>query len=269
MINNKLENYISTLNQYAEFADKIGDFESADRCVELLKEAENYNNSNIKTAMERTAFFKKIFRGIKNIGKGIDKFVRKNLGGWTTIAAIAAAPYLAKLAPQLKGIGSQVVNAIKAGKNPMELLQSKNPLVAKIAGDFLNNMKSQAGAAGGQAIDTGQGQPGQGQPTSFTFGQGFVPTTGAQGQPQSATVLTNPQGLLIQFRNDSVSRLMNTKNQTEAQAIFNQIKRDGVTNLSNRMKSTTNPQPEELNLINPMLETIKSMAKANRGYNLQ
>ena len=171
---NEINDHIKILQKYADLADSIGDYKSADECYKLLKEAQSYQNSNIKTAMVKTAFFKKLFRGVKNIGRGIDRFVRKNLGGWSTIAMIAAAPYLSKLAPQLKGIGKQIVDAVKGGKNPLDLLKSQNPLVAQLANNFMQTMQ-QTQAQPQQFPEQFAMQPGVAPGL-----QGYLPSMGGQ-----------------------------------------------------------------------------------------
>lgn len=221
-----LNQLIDTLNKYAQIADSIGDYKTADKCYELLKEAENFNNSNIRTAAIREAFFRKLFRGIKNIGKAIDRGVRKIVpGGWGTVLGLVGAPFLAKLPLNLKGLGGQVLNFVKGGGDPMTLLNNASPEVRQLAQDFISQSKQAGQQQAATTPQTGSQQQTYQQQAAMGMQSGASPFMsnflGLQGNQQAQV-----QPSLEMFASNNYNSTANQLDQRHLkllQQLFNNI----------------------------------------------
>lgn len=134
------------LEDIANTLDKNGHHEIADKVTEdLVRLSEN--NSNIKTA-----FFRKLFRGV-------DKFVRKNLGGWGVVGGLLAQQLNKE--PDQKKIYNEYLMQINTRQDLPGLKQRiladtklkqeyKNQLIASID-NFLNRPVQMFGATPAQS----------------------------------------------------------------------------------------------------------------------
>lgn len=145
---------LTVLNNMLKTAHNLEDTESIDEINTLIKEAENFDH-NIKTASVKVAFLRRLF-------KGIDKFVRKNLGGWATVIGLVGAPYLAKLAPNMKGFGKQVLDFVKKGGDPTTLLTNPNQFLANAARQYVADATAAGAKQPGGTVASPKG------PTSTT-----------------------------------------------------------------------------------------------------
>ena len=212
---------------YADIADEIGDYKTADECHALLKEASEFNN-NIRTAAIKTAFFKKLFRGISNIGKNIDRTVRKMIpGGWMTVITAVGASYLAKLPMNMKGVGGKVLDYVKQGKNPMDLLKNANPMVQKAAQMLISQAKNTPNFAAASPTVGEQQAAGMQSGTSSTM-QGFLPIQGftPSTQPQysyETSIYNAFNNLRNKLKSNTATQADITNYKTQTQNIINQI----------------------------------------------
>lgn len=241
---NNLQEAINLLKIYAEIADDYGDYKTADKCYQLLREAESLSNSNIKTAAVKLAFFKKIFRGIKNIGKAIDRTVRKIIpGGWATVLTAVAAPYLSKLPVKMKGIGGKVLNFVKSGGDPMTLLNNANPMVQQAAQMFISQAQQAKQTQGFSAQPPSmqeQWAAGMQAGASPTM-QGTLPIMGYQQQQQNQSSYQpyySVEAQVYNVFNDTSNKLKSANAQT-APAIINEYKTK-MQQLSNQAMQQTN-----------------------------
>ena len=246
---NDTKEITNILNTYAQIADDLGDYKTADECYELMKEAETFENSSIRTAAIREAFFKKLWKGIKNVGKAIDRGVRKIVpGGWGTVLGLVAAPYLAKLPAALKGTGGKVLDFVKSGGDPTTLLNSSDPFVQQAASLFMSSAK---GATSGSADGSGGSQSmtstGPSSPYGI-YGAGSLPTTQSN---EKQTKL-----------NQAKSLLYNSTNQGSAQQAFDQFVKVEVPNYNKNV-------PQHLKITRAEIDRLKGELKQQRRYDLK
>jgi hypothetical protein len=198
---NDIKETIQLIKYCADYADYIGDYKTADKAYELLKEAENFSD-NVRLASTREAKF--------NLGKGWRSFergVRKTVpGGWAGLGLMAAGGglfgsgaknFLTKgLGSLTKGLGGKL--PVNFGDAMKKYLASGGNIGSVLGLDPTLSAGLQQALAGGQAGDmTGQqGMPGQ---------PGFSPYAGFQ----TANV---PQPQLDAQLNYYVNTLYNTLN---------------------------------------------------------
>lgn len=245
---NELKDYISTIKLYGELADSFGDYKTADECYALLKEAEAISN-NIRTASTKTAggLFRGIGKAIKNIGRQIDRTVRKVVpGGWGTVIGLAAGPVLGKLAPALKGVGSKVLNFVASGGDPMSLLgPGVKPEVRQIANMFLQQAQTQgvqAGQGGMPVMTTDAGQPGAAQSGFAGLQTGTTPA-----------YYQSPATTFLYIRNKAIQELNAIPDIKQRQAKYNELKSKLPGDIQRQI-------PEYSNSVQGLLKDIYSLS---------
>ena len=246
---NDTKEITNILNTYAQIADDLGDYKTADECYELMKEAETFENSSIRTAATREAFLKKLWQGIKNVGKAIDRGVRKIVpGGWGTIIGFVAAPYLAKLPASMKATGGKVLKFVQSGGDPTTLLNSTDPLVQDAAKMFMSQAQS---ATGGQAT-TGGGT------SSVPFGSPGAITYGTYPPTGTPTTVKNEKQTKL---NSITSILYRSSNEAAAKEAFNTFVKFEVPAFNQAVPSDKQITSQDIN-------SLKSQMKTQKGFNL-
>ena len=273
-----MENYneqLEMLKTYASFYDAIGDYNSADECTDIMIKISSMQNQNIKTAflkgLERK-FRKTFVDPIKKLGKGIDKFVRKSIpGGWFTVitAAVAMGAFGSQHAKFVKNFFRPANPNIPGSGGGLDQLMNSGALGKSLGTTLINVGAKQVAKMGAGGASGGGGGTAQ-QTGDVNWGMKW--DAGAQTTPSTSAQITSPQGLIYNFTQNSIQKLSTAKNQNEAQGIFTRIKNTDAPKLKQdiiNMVGKNNPNPAELNLINPTLETIKSQVRTTKGWILQ
>lgn len=226
MNNIELDKLISEIKFYAYIADNIGDYKTADECYELLKIAENFNNSNIRTAMEREAFFRGLGKKLKGLAKGLGKVLKNPLflaAATTLLTGGAGAAFLSKLGPAAKALAPKVLNFLQSGGDVNSLLgPNVDPNIKDIASKLIAETKS------GKQTPSYQDLVARGMQTGMsdtmakaTSTMGFSPTTDQTNQQALTTAFNTAVNNLARATPQTVNNIINTF-KSQAQQILNQ-----------------------------------------------
>lgn len=220
MNNSEYQNLISNLKTYSEIADILGEYKLADECHILLKQAENFNNPNVKTAMDKVAFLRKLKKFVSKVGKGIGGLLKNPLIiglAATFLTGGAGAAFMAKLGPMAKNLAPKALKFLQSGGKIESLLQSVDPNVREFATKFLQEAKTTQTQQAPQGMQAGMSQTLQNQ----TATMGYQPPVNETNAQAIQTIFNEAVNALPRSTPQTINNVINTFN-TRVQQILNQ-----------------------------------------------
>lgn len=211
MNNIELDKLISEVKFYADIADNIGDYKTADECYEFLRIAQLYNSSNTRLAMEKVAFFRRLKKFVSKVGKGIGNVLKNPI-----VVAALTGGFGGALAPKL-------LNFLQSGGDITSLLNPNvDPNIRDLATKLIEKTKS------GQKPPSYQDLVARGMQTGMsdtmakaTSTMGFSPTIDQTNQQALTTAFNTAVNNLARATPQTVNNIINTF-KSQAQQILNQ-----------------------------------------------